>query len=143
MNIVILSSHTGWQTDELIRALQERGHSGRVLAYEGLVARLGKGPGQLSSTRTSILDADGVLARIIPTGSLEQIIYRVDALHWVEERGVPVMNSPRALERCVDKFYTTALRLEAALPVPATVVCERADEATATMRAMRIGGSLI
>ena len=64
---------------------------------------------QLSSARTSILDADAVLARIIPTGSLEQIIYRVDSLHWIEERGVPVMNSPRAIERCVDKFYTTAL----------------------------------
>ena len=116
MNIVILSSHTGWQTDELCRALQERGHTGCVLAYEGLVARLGKGAGQLSSARTSILDADAVLARIIPTGSLEQIIYRVDSLHWIEERGVPVMNSPRAIERCVDKFYTTALLQEAGLP---------------------------
>jgi RimK family alpha-L-glutamate ligase len=136
MNIVILSSHTGWQTDELTRALQERGHVGRVLAYEGLVARLGNGTGQLSSTRSSILDADGVLARIIPTGSLEQIIYRVDALHWVEERGVPVMNSPRAIERCVDKFYTTALLQEAGLPVPETVVCESAADALGALRLM-------
>ena len=35
------------------------------------------------------------------------MIYRVDALHWIEDRGVPVMNSPRAIERSVDKFYTT------------------------------------
>ena len=41
--------------------------------------------------------------------SLDQIIYRVDALHWVERRGIPVVNSPRAIERSVDKFYTTAL----------------------------------
>ena len=136
MNIVILSSHTGWQTDELCRALQERGHTGRVLAYEGLVARLGKGAGQLSSARASILDADAVLARIIPTGSLEQIIYRVDALHWVEERGVPVTNSPRAIERCVDKFYTTALLQEAGLPVPETVVCESAADALAALGPM-------
>ena len=32
------------------------------------------------------MEADGVLARIIPDGSLEQIIYRVDALHWIEDR---------------------------------------------------------
>jgi len=107
-----------------------------VLAYEGLLARLGKGKGQLSSARTSILDADAVLARIIPTGSLEQIIYRVDSLHWVEERGVLVMNSPRAIERCVDKFYTTALLQEAGLPVPETVVCESAADALAALDAM-------
>src|SRR5688572_11498071 len=126
MNIVILSSHTGWQTDELLRALGERGHIGCVLPYEGLVARLGGrwsgASSRLSSSRTSILDADAVLARIIPTGSLEQIIYRVDALHWIEDRGVPVMNSPRTIERCVDKFYTTALLQEAGIPVPETVV---------------------
>ncbi|NOT27735.1 MAG: RimK family alpha-L-glutamate ligase [Acidobacteria bacterium] len=140
MNIVILSSHTGWQTDELLRAMGERGHVGCVLPYEGLVARVGRHStgalSHLSSARTSILDADAVLARIIPTGSLEQIIYRVDALHWVEDRGVPVMNSPRTIERCVDKFYTTALLQEAGIPVPETVVCEGAAAALDACRAM-------
>ena len=76
-----------------------------------------------------------MLARIIPGGSLEQIIYRVDALHWIEKRGVPVMNSPRAIERSVDKFYTTALLQEAGLPTPETVVCEGATEAMAAVAA--------
>ena len=140
MHIVILSAHSGWQTDELCRALQERGHTGRVLPYEGLIARLGGWPATPRSTLTvehhSLLDADAVLARIIPLGSLEQIIYRVDALHWLEERGVPVMNSPRAIERCVDKFYTTALLQEAGLPVPETIVCEGAADAGALVREM-------
>jgi RimK family alpha-L-glutamate ligase len=90
----------------------------------------------LSSERAPILTADAVLARIIPSGSLEQIIFRVDALHWIEERGVAVMNSPRAIERAVDKFYTTALLQEAGLPTPETVVCEGLDEAMAAVRAM-------
>src|SRR2546426_7557299 len=59
-----------------------------------------------------------VLARIIPSGSLEQIIVRVDALHALEERGIPVINSPRAIERTVDKLWTTALLARAGLPVP-------------------------
>jgi RimK family alpha-L-glutamate ligase len=75
-----------------------------------------------------------VVARIIPSGSLEQIIYRVDALHWLEERGVPVINSPRAIERAVDKFYTNALLQEAGLPTVDTVVCERAADAMAAVR---------
>jgi RimK family alpha-L-glutamate ligase len=136
VHIIILSARTGWQTDELCRALAARGHLGCVLPYEGLVARLGGATRGLASEQTSVLDADAVLARIIPTGTLEQIIYRVDALHWIEEQGVPVINSPRAIERCVDKFYTTALLEQAGLPVPETVVCERGADAIAAVREM-------
>jgi RimK family alpha-L-glutamate ligase len=141
MRIIIPSARTGWHTDELSRALAERGHTARVLPYEGLVARMGGSTArrlrrELACDGESLLDADAVLARIIPNGSLEQIIYRVDALHWLEERGVLVVNSPRAIERCVDKFYTTALLQEAGLPTPETVVCERAADAMAAVEAM-------
>jgi RimK family alpha-L-glutamate ligase len=111
-----------------------------VLPYEGLVARLGTGTGVqqgLTVAGEDLLGADAVLARIIPAGSLEQMIYRVDALHWIEKRGVPVMNSARAIERTVDKFYTTALLQEAGLPTPETMVCENATEAMAAVLAMR------
>lgn len=136
MRIAILSARTGWHTDELLRALSARNHVGCVVPYEAVVARIGHrsaGP-SLSSDSQQLLEADAVLARIIPNGSLEQIIYRVDALHWLEDRGVPVMNSPRAIERCVDKFYTSALLYEAGLATPETIVCERTEDALAAVR---------
>jgi len=135
MRVVILSARTGWHTDELIRALTARGHLAAVLPYEGLIARVGVEAG-LTSEQISILDADVVLARIIPGGSLEQLIYRVDALHWLENRGLRVVNSPRAIERSVDKFYTTTLLHDAGLLVPETVVCERVEDAMAAVRSM-------
>jgi len=135
MRVVILSARTGWHTDELIRALTACGHLAAVLPYEGLIARVGVEAG-LTSEQISILDADAVLARIIPGGSLEQLIYRVDALHWLENRGVRVVNSPRAIERSVDKFYTTTLLHDAGLLVPETVVCERVEDAMAAVRSM-------
>ena len=135
MRVVILSARTGWHTDELIRALTARGHLAAVLPYEGLIARVGVEAG-LTSEQISILDADAVLARIIPGGSLEQLIYRVDALHWLENRGLRVVNSPRAIERSVDKFYTTTLLHDAGLLVPETVVCERVEDAMAAVRSM-------
>jgi len=138
MQVVVLSNR-GWHADELCRALGERGHVGRVLPYESLVASFGggrAGASTLSCDAASVLDADAVLARFIPAGSLEQIIYRVDALHWIEDRGVPIMNAPRAIERTVDKFYTDARLREAGLPTPDTFVCERADDAMSVIRAM-------
>jgi ribosomal protein S6--L-glutamate ligase len=135
MQVVVLSK-AGWHADQLCRALGERGHCGRVLPYESLVARFAGGGEALTGDRVAILDADAVLARFIPAGSLEQIIFRVDALHWIEEHGVPVMNSPRAIERSVDKFYTDARLREAGLPTPETVVCEGAAEALTAIRGM-------
>ena len=135
MRTVILSARTGWHTDELCRALGERGHLGVVLPYESLVARIAN-DSRLESADVPVFDADVVLARIIPGGSLEQIIFRVDALHWIEDRGIPVINSPRAIERTVDKFYTSALLREAGLPTPETVVCESIDHAMTAVRAM-------
>jgi RimK family alpha-L-glutamate ligase len=142
MRVVILSARTGWHTDELIRALTGRGHLAAVVPYQALHARVGVRPGagsetRLTSDQISLLDADAVLARIIPGGSLEQLIYRVDALHWIENRGVRVVNSPRAIERSVDKFYTTTLLQDAGLLVPETIVCERAEEAMDAVRQMR------
>jgi RimK family alpha-L-glutamate ligase len=138
VHVPILSARTGWHTDELLRALAARGHTGTVVPYESLVARIGprSTAPTLSATSQQLLSAPAVLARIVPNGSLEQIIYRVDALHWLEERGVRVMNSPRAIERCVDKFYTSALLHEAGLDTPETVVCERIDDAMAAVREM-------
>lgn len=138
MRVAILSARSGWHTDELLRALRSREHSGLVVPYEAVVARMGGGPrvSSLSSMGEQLLAADAVLARIIPSGSLEQIIYRVDALHWLEDRGMRVMNSPRAIERCVDKFYTSALLHEAGLATPETIVCEGVDDAMAAVREM-------
>jgi RimK family alpha-L-glutamate ligase len=133
MRIAILGARTGWHTDELLRALTSRGHTGTIVPYEALLARIGR-RASLSADSQALFETDAVLARIIPNGSLEQIIYRVDALHWLEDRGIPVMNSPRAIERCVDKFYTSALLHEAGLDTPDTVVCERLDDAMTTVR---------
>jgi len=138
VHVPILSARTGWHTDELLRALAARGHTGTVVPYESLVARIAPRTttALLSTDSQQLLSAPAVLARIIPNGSLEQIIYRVDALHCLEDRGVRVMNSPRAIERCVDKFYTSALLREAGLDTPETVVCERIDDAMAAVREM-------
>jgi RimK family alpha-L-glutamate ligase len=140
MQVLILSARTGWHTDELCRALTARGHHPRVALYESLAAEFGRRGDLKAEPDASVFDVDAVLARIIPNGSLEQIIFRVDALHWIEQRGIPVVNSARAIERSVDKFFTTALLQESGLPVPETVVCDRAAAAMEAIRRMLASG---
>jgi len=136
VRIAILAARPGWHTNQLCRALAARGHEGCVLPYEALVARLGGAAPGFAAGGTDLGACDAVLARIIPAGSLEQIIFRVDALHVLEEQGIPVINSPRTIERTVDKLWTTAILEQAGLAVPETVVCESPDDAMAAFRAL-------
>jgi RimK family alpha-L-glutamate ligase len=135
MDITILAARAGWHTEELLRVIRARGHQGVVVPYESIIARVGVDP-MMRSDSTDLDNADAILARIIPSGSLEQIIFRVDALHRLEERGVLVVNSPKAIERTVDKFYTSGLLEQAGLLTPETVVCESTDHAIKAFKAM-------
>ena len=133
--IILLASDTGWHTDQLCRAVRARGHEPLLLPWEGNVSRLGVGSG-ISNSGHPLAEARAVLPRIIPSGSLEQLIYRVDTLHRLEAAGVRVMNSGRAIERTVDKAWTSAILEQAGLPTPETVACERADDAFVAFRRM-------
>jgi RimK family alpha-L-glutamate ligase len=84
---------------------------------------------------------DAVIVRGIPRGSLEQVIFRVDALHALAERGVTCVNGAPAIERTVDKFLATALLARAGLPTPRTIACERPDDALEAFE--ELGGDVI
>lgn len=89
----------------------------------------------LASGAVALDQCTRVLARIIPDGSLEQQIFRLDALHALEESGVRVVNSARTIERTVDKFWTSAILARHGLPTPETVVCETPAVALEACRA--------
>ena len=78
---------------------------------------------------------------MMPPGSLEQVVFRMDALHRVAAAGVPVWNPPRAVEAAVDKYLTLALLDQAGLPVPPTWTGQSAAEALAAFEAL--GGDVV
>lgn len=129
-------------------ALHRRGISApcfpisRLTAGVGMLPRLtappgsGNGSGSDGGNEDDLARYDVLFVRTIPGGSLEQIIFRVDALHRLENAGVRVVNSPTAIERSVDKYYTSTLLEDAGLPTPRTVVTERFDQAMAAFEAL-------
>ena len=130
MRVGILGHKMGWHVEGLQRAFASRGVASDHLSISGINA--GIGTGHSFEVEGRPLDAyDGLLIRIIPDGSLEQIVFRMDALHCLEARGVKVMNSPKTIEKTVDKLYTSSLLEMHGIPTPRTVVTERFDEAMA------------
>src|SRR5438067_9617774 len=134
MRIALLAGGDGWHVRDLVRAAGRLGHRAEVADFRRVRAGVGGPPDSLAGF-------GAVLVRTMPPGSLEQVVFRMDVLHRLEGRGVPVLNPPRALEVCVDKYLATA-RLEAAgLPVPPTSVCQDADSALEAFAAL--GGDVV
>ena len=118
--ITVLGTHTGWHYESLRAAFEKRGAQVRYASADLLRTRTGFANGD----SCPLGDCDALMIRGMPAGSAEQIIYRMDALFTLERAGLPCINSPKTIEKTVDKYFTTALLREAGLPVPPTVCCE-------------------
>jgi len=145
-----LGNRDSWYVAELMRAARECGHHGERLDLRQLVGcecAIGE---RSSSTPKGVLIADehpesrdnsapkqstdlseldAVVVRTMPPGSLEQVVFRMDALARLQSLGVRVINSPKAIECAVDKYLATSKLAAARLPVPATIVCQNTESA--------------
>lgn len=90
----------------------------------------------VSGNGMSLAECDLLLVREIPGGSLEQVIYRMDALHQLENAGLRVVNSPYAIEKMVDKYYTLSLLQQAGVRVPETRITEDFTQAMDAFQAL-------
>jgi RimK family alpha-L-glutamate ligase len=140
MKVAILGSRSGWHEARLARAFRERGVEPLVAPITALAAGVADGI-RLVAADVRLDDCGAVIVRAIPGGSLEQVIFRVDALHRLARLGVAVVNSPRCVERTVDKYFTSTLLEDAGLPTPRTRVCERLDDALVAFEAL--GGDVV
>lgn len=133
MRIGILGNEGSWYGQDLLRAAALRGHECVRVEFPLVAASCGElngqRPGVVSSGAQDLTKFDAIIVRTMPPGSLEQVVFRMDALARLTASGVTVVNSPRSMECAVDKFLTT-VRLEAAgLDVPATVTCQDSEAA--------------
>jgi len=136
VKIGILGQPRGWHTTALQQALIQRGIQASCFPITRLTGRVGARPRLTADLEDELARYDALFVRTIPGGSLEQIIFRVDALHRLENAGVRVINSPTAIERTVDKYYTSTLLEDAGLPTPRTIVSEQFDQAMAAFEAL-------
>jgi len=133
--IGILSSQRGYHVRALEEAIRDRGCDPVFFSVAHLAGWVGARPA-LQVRGECIEDCRALLVRTIPAGSLEQIIFRMDALHRIENLGVRVINSASAIERTVDKYYTSFLLSDAGILTPRTLVTEDLDTAIEACREM-------
>ena len=167
MKIGVLANSSSWYWREIERAAAARGHACERFEFEMLHAACGlewdrlpacrmdlekRQAGSLSHEKPAassgiaqgehdLSDCDVVVVRTMPPGSLEQVVFRMDALQRLHLAGTRVINSPKAIECATDKYLTTARLEMAGLPVPRTIVCQETESAMAAFQ--RLGGDVV
>ena len=134
MRIAVLSGGGGWHVLDLVRAAHQLGHAAEAVDFRTVAAAVGADPAPLAGF-------DAAIVRTMPAGSLEQVVFRMDALHAAAASGVRVLNPPRAVETCVDKYLTSTRLAAAGLPTPPTHVSQTADPALDGFD--RLGGDVV
>jgi len=129
MKLAVLASPDSWYAADLRRAAAAQ-HEVVTLPFSLVAATLNEEL-RVSSDGRNLAEFNAVLVRTMPPGSLEQVVFRMDALTRLEAAGTCVLNPPRAIEAAVDKFLTSAKLQAAGLPTPRTAVCQDVDEALA------------
>ncbi len=143
LRVAVLGASGSWHARRLLDALAARGHDVVAIPATRLQSEVDEdGEARVLGPDGVAVDAlDLLIVRGLPRGSLEQVIFRMDTLHILAQRGVRIVNSPRAIERTIDKAWAGAMLATAGMPTPPTIVCERYDGA---MRAFdRLGGDVV
>ncbi len=140
MQIGILGNEGSWYVADLTRAAAARAHLAMRIDFPKLVAGVGVNRSSVTAEDVDLSTLNAVIVRTMPPGTLEQVVFRMDALARLTTDAY-ILNSPKAIECAVDKYLTTWRLAEVGLPVPSTIVCEDAD---AGMEALEtLGGDVV
>jgi tetrahydromethanopterin:alpha-L-glutamate ligase len=86
---------------------------------------------------------DAVFVRAIGSGTFESITLRLDVLHSLGTLGVPVLNSARTIEICVDKAATSFALARNFIPTPCTWSVQSEQAARQIVRREGARGPLV
>lgn len=146
MRFVALAGSGGWHMQDLARAAALRGDQFHAGSWRDLSCTLDPSPvvpgAPIARCGSLVIEqSDALLLRTMPSGSLEQIIFRMDLVQRLSDAGLCVVNPPKAVEIAVDKHAASARLLRDGVPTPATFVCQRLDDARAGFAAL--GGDVV
>jgi len=131
--VAIVTDNPGWHGEQLKISLKDRGLDSCYLSLTDCLIEITGKPRDIKLPDFEELPL-GIFVRGIPGGSLEQVIFRLDLLHGLYNLGVTIYNSPKSIEKTVDKPLTSILLSRAGLPTPRTWICETESEANKILK---------
>ncbi|MEM2122600.1 MAG: RimK family alpha-L-glutamate ligase [Candidatus Bathyarchaeia archaeon] len=138
---LLTRNHNSWCSSRLINAFLANGVKPFPFSFREISVNIGME--ERFYVRGSDLTerVSAILVRPIGRGSLEEIIFRLDVLHALGDHGIPVVNSPDAIEVAANKYRILSKLRSKGLPVPESMATEDFREASRYF--LKIGGDIL
>ena len=134
-----------WTASALINAAKAKGFSPYALdlrtAVVDMKTTISESTVHFRAGDLSLSDLDAVIVRDVGAGAFEGVSFRFDILRELEAGGIPIINSPEAIQNAANKYHASYLMSKALLPAPETIAVQDLE---AALRAVsRFGDSVI
>lgn len=142
---IVITDPDDWTARALINAARTKGFSPYALdlrtAEVCMKTTIPKSTVHFKVGDLSLSDLDAIIVRDVGAGAFEGVSFRFDILRELEAVGVPVINSPEAIQNAANKYHASYLMSKACLPAPETIAVQDLE---ATLKAVsKFGDSVI
>ncbi|WP_048128550.1 MULTISPECIES: tetrahydromethanopterin:alpha-L-glutamate ligase [unclassified Methanosarcina] len=130
---IAITDPEDWTARALVNAAKEKGFSPFVLdlrtAEVSISSKTSEPAALFKAGKILLSDLDALIVRDAGAGAFEGVSFRFDILRELEAGGVPVINSPEAIQNAANKYHASYLLAKAGLPIPETIAIQSVEAA--------------
>jgi tetrahydromethanopterin:alpha-L-glutamate ligase len=130
---IAITDPEDWTARALINSAKEKGFSPFIIDLRKAEVRINSEvaePATLFKVGETLLsELDALIVRDVGAGAFEGVSFRFDILRELEAEGIPVINSPEAIQNAANKYHASYLLARAGLPVPETIAVQSVEAA--------------
>ena len=130
---IVITDPDDWTAGALINAARIKGFSPYALdlrtAEVSINSAVPNSTARFKAGDLSLSDLDTIIVRDVGAGAFEGVSFRFDILRELEAGGVPVINSPEAIQNAANKYHASYLLAKAGLPAPETIAVQNLEAA--------------
>ena len=142
---IVITDPDDWTARALVNAARTQGFSPYALdlrtAEVSMKTAIPESTVLFKAGDLFLSDLDAVIVRDVGAGAFEGVSFRFDILRELEAEGIPVINSPEAIQNAANKYHASYLISKAFLPAPETIAVQ--DLESALRAVSRFGDSVI
>ena len=120
---LLFTEDDGWHTNQITEALKKNNKDFKTIKINESSILVDQNPKlKYQDIEISFKEIKGAFVRGIPGGTLEEICFHLDILHYLELENIAVYNNTLCIEKSVDKVRTSCILTSAGIPTPKTFI---------------------
>ena len=125
---IIVSDSMDWTAQALLASFSAKGIDAFFLNFSDLLASIAGGQ-SFSCAGVDLLNLDALVVRDLGRRGASDVAFRFEVLQALQEKGIAIINPPRAIAQAANKFATSRALHDAGVATPRTVVTTSVKEA--------------